>query len=170
MTVLTPAAVDSFWAPDDNSLSRLTASLDVRRFNEGGGRIGWKVFEDFHKFALAEIAKIRPDVVLITMSPFYFAEIVEPIQRLGPRVVLDLRDPWALDAWPGYRSWWKWRREKVRMSEVLRIADGFVMNTRDAMDAVLRRFLRCGAACRAEVGAACPGGADGPVPAQELGP
>ena len=140
VTVLTPAAIDSFWAPDDNSLSQLTASLDVRRFNEHGGRSGWKAFEEFHQFALAEIDKIRPDVVLLTMSPFYFAEMVQPIQRLGLRVVLDLRDPWALDAWPGYRSWWHWRREKVRMSEALRIADGFVMNTRDAMGAVLQRF------------------------------
>ena len=31
VTVLTPKAIESFWAPDDDSLSRLTAPLDVRR-------------------------------------------------------------------------------------------------------------------------------------------
>ena len=140
VTVLTPKAIQSFWAPDDDSLSRLTAPLDVRRFDGHGGRSGWEAFEDFHRFALEEIERIRPDVVLITMSPFYLAGIAKPIQRLGSRVVIDLRDPWALDAWPGYRSWWHWRREMGRMAEALRTADGFVMNTQDAMDAVLRRF------------------------------
>ena len=140
VTVLAPKTVESFWAPDDDSLSRLVAPLDVRRFDERDGRVGWQVFEDFHRFTLKEVEKIRPDMVLITMSPFYLARIVKPIQSLGSRVVLDLRDPWALDAWPGYRSWWHWRREMTLMGEALRASDGFVMNTQDAMDAVLHRF------------------------------
>ena len=98
------------------------------------------MLDEFHRFVIDNIAKLRPDVVFITMSPFYLAELIRPLQALGTRVVIDLRDPWALDAWPGYRSWFRWRDEMVRMRAALNTADGFVMNTRDAMDAVIHRL------------------------------
>ena len=36
-----------------------------------------------------------PDVVLLTMSPFCLASIIEPLQQeTESRIVIDLRDPW----------------------------------------------------------------------------
>jgi len=78
----------------------------------------------------ATIAAERPDVVLVTMSPF---ELWRVGADLGARhrlpVVFDLRDPWALDGVIDYRTRWHWRRELAEMRRMLRAADGVVANT-----------------------------------------
>ncbi len=78
----------------------------------------------------AAIRRHRPDVVLVTMSPF---ELWRVAVTLGDRhripVVADLRDPWALDGVRDHRSWFSWRREWNSMRAMLRRADGVIANT-----------------------------------------
>ncbi|MBL9080130.1 MAG: glycosyltransferase [Planctomycetes bacterium] len=87
----------------------------------------------------AEIARERPDVVLVTMSPF---ELWRTAAELGHRhrvpVVFDLRDPWALDGVVDYRTWWHWRRALREMRAMLRAADGVVANTPECRGLFLR--------------------------------
>lgn len=79
------------------------------------------------------------DAILITMSPFWLASIVE---RFGPRlpVVTDLRDPWALDGVPKYRHWLQWKQDLKLMGRTLGAARHVVMNTPEARAATLRAF------------------------------
>ncbi|MBX3464594.1 MAG: glycosyltransferase [Planctomycetes bacterium] len=78
----------------------------------------------------AAIADHRPDVVLVTMSPFELWRTADELgRRHGLPVVFDLRDPWALDGVVDYRTRWHWRREFAEMRRMLRAADGVVANT-----------------------------------------
>lgn len=79
------------------------------------------------------------DAVLVTMSPFWLAPLAH---RYGPQlpIVLDLRDPWALDGVPTYRHWFQWRQDFKRMGQALRSAWAVVMNTPEARTAALRAF------------------------------
>lgn len=87
----------------------------------------------------AEIERERPDVVLVTMSPF---ELWRVAAELGERhhlpVVFDLRDPWALDGVVDYRTWWHWRRTFAEMRRMLRAASGVVANTPECRELFLR--------------------------------
>jgi glycosyltransferase involved in cell wall biosynthesis len=78
----------------------------------------------------AAIEAERPDVVLVTMSPF---ELWRVGAELGVwyrvPVVFDQRDPWALDGVLDYRTRWHWRAELAEMRRMLRAADGVVANT-----------------------------------------
>lgn len=82
-----------------------------------------------------------PDLVFMTMSPFFLASLVEPIRAAGDtRIVLDLRDPWALDYWLIYRSRSRYRAQEQFMLRTLAGVDGLVMNTSAARDGLLRLF------------------------------
>ena len=51
------------------------------------------------------------------MSPFWLSALVEPIRAVSDaRIVIDLRDPWALDYWPVYRDR---RRLESQMQQML---------------------------------------------------
>ena len=83
----------------------------------------------------------QPSVVLLTMSPFFLSELVEPLRAVcDARIVVDLRDPWALDYWPIYRDRGRFRRQEELMLRCLRSIDGVVMNTPSARTEVLRFF------------------------------
>lgn len=140
VSVLAPPLVRSDWAPDDRSLAAEADGLDLRRLDGREGESVPETLERFRHFVVEQLRVGRPDVVVITMSPFGLASLLDPLRRLGIPVVLDLRDPWALDAWPGYRSRFDWWRELRRMHHALRASDGFVMNTKDALEAVLDRM------------------------------
>ena len=135
--MITTALSGNVWAPADESLMSSCEGLDVRRCPLPSGLDPAVAAERFRTSVMDELSASRPDAVVITMSPFWLTRLVAGIQQLGSRVILDLRDPWALDSWPGYRSWWDWRREFRRMHDSLTAADGFVMNTSDALSAVL---------------------------------
>ncbi|MEO6596412.1 MAG: glycosyltransferase family 4 protein [Planctomycetota bacterium] len=89
----------------------------------------------------AAIRRHRPEVVLVTMSPF---ELWRVAATLGDRhdipVVADLRDPWAFDGVQNYRSWLRWRREWRQMRAMLRRADGVIANTPEC-ETLFRRCL-----------------------------
>jgi glycosyltransferase involved in cell wall biosynthesis len=135
--VLTPKlkGLSMTWAPADSDLEEAASGLDVRRIGTGSlvaDTAGFMsgVIEDLHCDPV--------DSVVVTMSPFALADLVLDLRDTRARVVLDLRDPWALDSWPGYRTKWHWWREFRKMKESLLAADGFIMNTPDAMRAVLK--------------------------------
>jgi glycosyltransferase involved in cell wall biosynthesis len=78
----------------------------------------------------------RPDVVVVTLSPFEHAEIGFALRdEFRVPVVLDLRDPWALDGWHTYRHHFAWRRSLQAMRHALGAADGVVMNVPGARTA-----------------------------------
>lgn len=82
----------------------------------------------------------RPSVVLLTMSPFFLAALIEPLRVVcDARIVVDLRDPWALDYWPVYSSRRRLAHQRRAMLDCLERADGIVMNTELARTELLSR-------------------------------
>ncbi|GIW73577.1 MAG: hypothetical protein KatS3mg103_0099 [Phycisphaerales bacterium] len=81
------------------------------------------------------------DALLVTMSPFWLCGLVDRFADRLP-VVVDLRDPWALDGVPTYRHWFQWRADLKRMARTLSRAHQVVMNTPEARSAVLKAFPR----------------------------
>ena len=81
----------------------------------------------------------RPSVILLTMSPFFLSTLIEPLRSTcDARIVVDLRDPWALDLWPAYRSRRRFEAQLTAMIDCLQAADGVVMNTTAARDELMR--------------------------------
>ncbi len=91
--------------------------------------------------SMEEIRKGGIDVVLVTMSPFALARLGQRLKRATRiPVVYDLRDPWALDGWPRYRSRSQWRKAMESMTRTLRDADGVIANTPEAKLAMQREI------------------------------
>jgi len=136
-TVITrsPPKERSFWEPEDATLVEQTEQWSrVLHTPPSVGTptmAGW--LDAVECLADAEIRRERPDVLLLSMSPF---ELWRVGARLADRhsipVVYDLRDPWALDGWQSYRTYLHWRRERSEMRSMLRRADGVVANTPEA--------------------------------------
>jgi glycosyltransferase involved in cell wall biosynthesis len=83
----------------------------------------------------------HPSAVFVTMSPFTAAVAgIELKQRLGVPLILDLRDPWALDETRIYSTRWHARRDWRKMHEALAAADLIIMNTPEAAAAVENEF------------------------------
>jgi len=119
--------------PADRTLLARTAAARIRRATLGTGET-WTAA--LLREARAAIAEHRPDVILVTLSPFEHAEIGFALRsEFGIPVVLDLRDPWALDGWHTYRHHFEWRRAFVTMRDALEAADGVIMNVPGARDA-----------------------------------
>ncbi|MCA8960437.1 MAG: glycosyltransferase [Planctomycetes bacterium] len=88
--------------------------------------------------ALAAVEAHRPDVALITMSPFELTRVGDAIlERTDIPVVYDLRDPWALDGWRLYATRRQWVADLRRMREALASASGVVANTPESKRAFL---------------------------------
>ena len=82
-----------------------------------------------------------PDVILLTMSPFCLASIIQPLrQETGSRIVIDLRDPWALDYGPILGSASSFRKQREFMLHTLTRVDGVIMNTSAAQKDLLVNF------------------------------
>ena len=87
-----------------------------------------------------KVAGEQPAITLITMSPFILSRLVPTLKSTSrTRVVLDLRDPWALDYWPT-TSRRNVRVQRRQMLETLRRVDGVVLNTVQARSEVLSSF------------------------------
>lgn len=83
----------------------------------------------------------RIDVVVGTLGPYATAPAaVEVAKRLKTPLVLDFRDPWALDEVLLYPSYFHRARDLARMHRALLASDAVVMNTREATRRVLGRF------------------------------
>lgn len=121
---------------DDRMGEDLPADLVVERI-EAEDHARWLDRAGEHLGGLIDRGEV--DALLVTMSPFWLASLVE---RMGERVpvVVDLRDPWALDGVPTYRHWFQWRKDFKRMGRTLAAARQVVMNTPEARAAALRAF------------------------------
>ena len=83
----------------------------------------------------------NPQAIFVTLSPFTSAQVgVRLKQRTGLPLILDLRDPWALDETRVYPTRWHAARDLSAMRKALRAADLVIMNTPQAADAVRRTF------------------------------
>jgi len=96
-----------------------------------------------------ELAQVHhPSAIFVTMSPFTAAEAgIELKQKTRLPLVLDLRDPWALDETRIYSTRWHARRDWRKMREALAAADLIIMNTPEAAAAVQEEFARADAGC-----------------------
>ncbi|MGE3174728.1 MAG: glycosyltransferase family 4 protein [Planctomycetota bacterium] len=124
-----PPQRNFFEPPDEGLLTQLRdRSRIVRTASSGDDFDGW--LREVHATGDRAIRGHRPDVLLVTMSPFRLWPVVEALASAhGLPVVADLRDPWALDGVLTFRTWWHWRAEFARMRAMLRRADGVVANT-----------------------------------------
>jgi glycosyltransferase involved in cell wall biosynthesis len=129
----TPPKARSYWEPEDATLVDVVerSATVLRTPGDAGGLAQFLAAAE--RRADEAIARERPDAILATMSPF---EMWRTAAALGDRhripVVFDLRDPWALDGWQSYRTWFHWRRERDEMRRMLRRADGVVANTKES--------------------------------------
>ncbi|MEY4118472.1 MAG: hypothetical protein RLZZ116_1800 [Planctomycetota bacterium] len=112
--------------PSDTSLVARTNVAQIRRARKTGAE-SWT--NALLREARAAILHERPDVILVTLSPFEHAQAGFALrQEFRIPVVLDLRDPWALDGWHTYRHHFEWRRARDTMRAALESADGVIMN------------------------------------------
>src|SRR3712207_1480281 len=83
----------------------------------------------------------KPEAIFVTMSPFTAAEAGIPLKRqTGLPLILDLRDPWALDETKIYPTRWHAWRDKREMERALSAADLVVMNNPQSAEATRRAF------------------------------
>ena len=135
---------------DDSLLPSIGKEADVVRVREEGPIPGLpRSFErvitrragPLCERALQIAVEKRPDVILLTMSPFCLASLVEPLRaQTDARIVVDLRDPWALDYWPDYSTPSRFRYQHRLMYQTLSKVDGIVMNTQAARKDLFKSF------------------------------
>lgn len=83
----------------------------------------------------------EPDVICATVSPFLGVRAVEAVgKRYGIPWVVDMRDPWAIDPLTFYSTWFHYRIELAAMRDACYHANGVIMNTPHALDAVKKKF------------------------------
>jgi glycosyltransferase involved in cell wall biosynthesis len=84
----------------------------------------------------------RVDVAVVSMSPYALERTARRIAKnFGYPLVLDLRDPWAIDGWHVYRTLFDWYADLLAMKRALRSAAGIVANTEEAAKAISSRLL-----------------------------
>jgi glycosyltransferase involved in cell wall biosynthesis len=125
--------------PDETLMSDVTSNrISIRRTRTYGTRSLPSAWADE---CLGEVRSIlgerEVNVVCITMSPFDLSAIMVDIQTdYDIPVVLDLRDPWALDGWQVYRHVWAAWEDRRRMKRSILLANGVVINTPEALQAI----------------------------------
>lgn len=126
----------SIWNPLDSRLAEdLPDGMRIERASFAGGVASWasRATEAAERIVREE----RVDAVLVTMSPFILADLALRVrERTGVRTVIDMRDPWALDGVPGYRTWFEWRRDLALMRRTLFGVDHAIANTPEAARAI----------------------------------
>jgi glycosyltransferase involved in cell wall biosynthesis len=171
LTVLTrtPPSQRGKWDPQDESLVKdIDPRVRVERVAEPERGSGWAmerpVIDRLQAWigpafdAAARIVRERAiDAVVVTMSPFSLSRLGLRIQReLRVPVIMDFRDPWALDGWQPHRTKLHWRRQLGAMREAVESAAGVVANTPEASKAFRRVFTKL----RSERLAVIPNGYD----------
>lgn len=153
-----PAAQDSRWAPDDQSLAaEVPADLVVARPSPApmptrGQRLRWRVTgeqnavrEHWRRFALDQGPRLAAAhgarAIFVTLGPFECLHgALELGERLSLPVVADLRDPWAFDEMRAYGHRLQRHCDRARMLRQLARCRAVVMNTPTAQD-LLRRHI-----------------------------
>lgn len=97
--------------------------------------------EAYLKAASQAIVEQKPELILVSMSPFQDTAIAAHLsERHGIPWVGDLRDPWALDEFQVYRTRFHRIAELRKMRGALSSATGIVMNTPVATERLLKTF------------------------------
>ena len=136
LTVVCRAAENRQRGPYDPADETLVARTGAAIIRRAARRDGESWTDALGRTALDAARTGLPDIVVVTLSPFEHARIGFAIREaLGTPVVLDLRDPWALDGWHTYRHHFAWRRALEEMRRALASADGVVMNVPGARTA-----------------------------------
>ena len=93
------------------------------------------------RMGLDLIHEYKASAIFVTMSPFTAAGAgIELKRKTGLPLILDLRDPWALDETRIYTTRWHARQDWNRMHEAMLEADLVIMNTPEAAKAVEFEF------------------------------
>lgn len=131
--------------PPDSSLlaelEEITPAVDVKRvpvpLNKKNPYRAWC---SAVRLALPSIVQEGPiDAALLTMSPFEMSVLGGFLkEQFSIPVFLDLRDPWALDGWRSYRTYFHWFLDYQRMKKSLRDATGVIANTPESLAAISR--------------------------------
>ncbi|MEY3022764.1 MAG: hypothetical protein RIS86_1962 [Planctomycetota bacterium] len=130
------------YEPADPTLCDRTGAAEILRARREGSD-DWT--SALGRLAIEAARARRPDVALITLSPFELAAIGPSLRsETGTPYVLDLRDPWALDGWHTYRHALAWRRARDTMRRALEDADGVVLNVPGAVAPVAALAPRAG--------------------------
>lgn len=148
-----PGPGGSRWTPEDSSLARevdstvtvhriasrlapATPRVRLQRAIEGldAGTAAW--IDDATAVAVAEARDAQAAV--ITLGPYWTGALAGRLRALGIPVVLDFRDPWALDEMWDVPTRLHRALDLRRMRRALAAADAIVMNTEEAADRVRR--------------------------------
>ena len=126
---------------DDGLLNELNSQVPVFRVQETGPMDGLDGCGEKHIAMQAgpfcsqlctQVEQQQPAVVLISMSPFILSKAIPRLRaRSKARIILDLRDPWALDYWPT-TSRRHARAQYSLMLQSLSQIDGVILNTVEA--------------------------------------
>ncbi|HEC04045.1 MAG TPA: hypothetical protein ENI81_10970, partial [Phycisphaerales bacterium] len=125
-----------------NSFDRLLRLLfdnKLMRFLSAGKSHGWA---SAATRTLAEaIEAERPDVILVTVSPFQAASVTARLaKKYQVPWVLDMRDPWALDPIACYPTRWHHRRDRRAMEQACQSANAVIMNTPRSLEQLKKNF------------------------------
>ncbi|MGE5607863.1 MAG: glycosyltransferase, partial [Bacillota bacterium] len=102
--------------------------------------MGWWV-EPAVQASLELLREHKANAIFVTMSPFTAAEAGIRLKHLtGLPLILDLRDPWAMDETRIYPTRWHARMDWAAMSRAMAVADLVIMNTAEAAVAVKAAF------------------------------
>jgi len=83
----------------------------------------------------------RPDVAMITVPPYLCWKLAKEIKRHSQvPVVMDYRDPWALDEFAEYSTWFDYRVTLQQHRRSLRLADHIILVTPAAKMAFEKTF------------------------------
>lgn len=144
-TVLTRSAPRKrgVWDPEDSTLSlEIPESVSVVRVEASPP--GWRLLgtgsdlsREWARAFLREGRQLLLNgsfaAIMVTMSPFGMANVGRRLRELsGVPLILDLRDPWALDGWRSYSTKFHWRQDYRIMCQSLSTANGVIANTHEA--------------------------------------
>lgn len=93
------------------------------------------------RLGLELVREHHPLAIFVTMSPFTAAAAgIQLKQATRLPLILDLRDPWALDETRIYSTRWHARRDWRAMGRAIAAADLVIMNTPEAAAAAAQEF------------------------------
>lgn len=91
--------------------------------------------------ACKELSQTHYDAVLLTMSPFSLVRAADVIRAQSDvPIILDFRDPWALDGWQPQKTFLHWRHQYNEMRTAVLKSDGVIANTKEAGKLILKHF------------------------------